>query len=224
MGPDAVRPRVTVRPEPSSSSGPRPRRPAVSVSGAVSDNPVPVNRVGCSREPPTRFHEPPRSNVFPPPPAWALRPLPVPPVGLAAFRQGLGLGLAAHPFARPSVYLAVPLRSMTGSITRTIRSVHLSREEGKRRERNPEVVPTNLENVPSSPGLVPSAAHRCPQAIPKRDAQQWPGTGAPATGAPVSRLARRPSCPTAPSTRGSSMSCRPPSTLCPTRAPAPGAP
>jgi hypothetical protein len=129
-----------------------------------------------SRKPGRRFQGTPGpvvtshlcSNVLPPPPAFALRRQPVPSVSLSASRQGSWFSLAAPPFARPSVRLAAPLRSLTGSITRTIERLRSGSRKGKRAERNPEVVPTNMGDVPRPTHVVPSAVPGRPQAIPKR--------------------------------------------------------
>ena len=106
------------------------------------------------------------SNVLPPPPALAFRRQPVLPVDLAASRQGSWFGLSTSPIARSSVRLAAPLRSMTGSITRTIQSVRLGTPKGKRPKGNPEVVPTKVADLPRWGRVVPNARGCFPQAIP----------------------------------------------------------
>ena len=135
-------------------------------SGAVSDNPVPSTVPRVPGNPRLVFTSHLSPNVIPPPPAFTLRLQPVPSISLAALRQGSWLGLAAPPFARPSVHLAAPLRPMTGSITRTIERLRSGSHKGKRLARNPEVVPTNIENVPRPPHVVPKARPGFPSRSP----------------------------------------------------------
>lgn len=93
------------------------------------------------------------------------------PAGPVGQPCGCPSGLLVRPCGPPFCsFVGVPCGfppSVDGSITRTIERLRFGSPKGKRLERNPEVVPTNVEDVPRPSDLVHNPNPACTQEIPK---------------------------------------------------------